>query len=478
MTTTTSTTSSTGSITTALGVGSGIDITSLVQALVDNSFTTRNKQLSTKADTLTSQVSGLAKLKSGITGFVSALKSLVTGGTLATQPTSSNSFVASVSALSGARVAGLSASLRVETLAAAQAATTTAAVAQTAGFPAGTLAITMGATTPGATPTATIQVAAGATLADIAGQINAQGIGLTASVIGDGAGARLSIKGGTGASQGFAIRASDDTAPATGDPSLAALSVGDGAGGMDVGSTATDAVVYLDGARFTRSSNTIGDLIPGVKLSLQSTSPTAVTLGTSAPTAALSQAVSDFVETYNQLRAVIKEENDPASGVLKSDTTVTQLARSLTALTTTQLVPAGAAGAPRTLADIGVGTNRDGTLKVDSTRLAKALAAYPDTVEAMFATGTGASDGGLSAALGAIASRATDTTYGIDVASARYTKQQSAITDEQAKQVDAAAAMKTRLTQQFAAMDAKVAAYKSTQTFLENQVKAWNKSDD
>ena len=38
-----------------------------------------------------------------------------------------------------------------------------------------------------------------------------------------------------------------------------------------------------------------------------------------------------------------------------------------------------------------------------------------------------------------------------------------------------ASLMKTRLTQQFASMDAKVAAYKSTMTFLENQVDAWNK---
>lgn len=35
--------------------------------------------------------------------------------------------------------------------------------------------------------------------------------------------------------------------------------------------------------------------------------------------------------------------------------------------------------------------------------------------------------------------------------------------------------MTTRLTQQFAGMNAKVAAYKSTQSFLKNQIDAWNK---
>ena len=474
--TTTATTSATTSITTTLGVGSGIDVTGLVQSLVDNSFAVKNKQLTTKADALTARISGLAKLKSGITGFDSALKSLVSGGTLATQPSSSNAGVVSVSALAGAKIGKLSANLRVETLAAAQAATSTTAVSTTAGFPAGTLAITMGSTTPASPPTATITVAQGATLDQIAAQINGQAVGITATVIGDGNGARLSLKGATGASQAFAIRATDDAAPAAGDPSLTSLAVNDGAGGMDVGSTATDAVVYLDGARFTRSSNTINNLLTGVRLDLKSTSPTAVTLGSAPPTSALSQAVGDFVETYNQLQAVIKEQIDPATGVLKTDTAVSQMARSLATLTTTQLT-SDISGAPNKLADIGIGTNRDGTLAIDSVRLSKVMATYPAAVEAIFASGTGASGGGLSAALSAIATRVTDKTYGIDASTSRYTKQQTVIADQQTKATSDAATMKTRMTQQFGLMDAKVAAYKSTQTFLDNQIKAWNKSD-
>jgi len=38
--------------------------------------------------------------------------------------------------------------------------------------------------------------------------------------------------------------------------------------------------------------------------------------------------------------------------------------------------------------------------------------------------------------------------------------------------------MKTRLTQQFASMNAKVAAYKSTQAFLKSQIDAWAKGDN
>ena len=40
--------------------------------------------------------------------------------------------------------------------------------------------------------------------------------------------------------------------------------------------------------------------------------------------------------------------------------------------------------------------------------------------------------------------------------------------------LEQAEAMRTRMTQQFASMDAKVAAYKSTQSFLEQQIDVWN----
>ena len=50
------------------------------------------------------------------------------------------------------------------------------------------------------------------------------------------------------------------------------------------------------------------------------------------------------------------------------------------------------------------------------------------------------------------------------------------VTDEQSDETTAEAATKTQLTQQYAAMDSKIAAYKSTQTFLTAQIAAWNKT--
>ena len=460
--TTTTTTSATASIVKTLGSGSGLDIATLVDSLVTAQFAAKNAQLAKRSDTLTAQISGVGKLKSGITGFDAALKALVKGGTLATQPTSSSAAVA-VSALNGQSAAGLSARVAVTQLASAQAATTNTAVERTAAFRTGTLSVTVGGKT-----TALAIGGADATLNGVAAKINAAGLGLTATIVTDAGGARLTIKGQSGAANAFTIAGGDD-ADATG-LSLADLSVGPDATGTSIGATAADAVLSLDGATFHRATNTITDLIPGVRLDLKELG--AATLGTTPPTAALGQAVGDFVETFNQLHAVLREELDPVTGALRSDPAAGGLGRALTALTTTPLT--GGAGGPRTLADLGVRTNRDGTLSVDSVQLTKALAASPAAVEAMFADRAG---GGLSAALSAVATRATDRSYGFDAEVARFTARQSDLTDAQAKATDAAAAMKDRLTQQFASMDAKVAAYKSTGDFLKQQVDAWYKSN-
>ena len=482
------------SIVKTLGSGSGIDTQALVDSLVQAQFAVKNQQLARKADTLTAQISGVAKLKSGITGFDAALRSLVTGGTLATQPTSSGAAVA-VSALPGAKLAGLSARIEVQQLASAQAATTNNPVARDLGFRAGTLTIRTGtagtdakgkATFTTAATAPVINVAAGATIEDIAAQINADRAahGLTATVVNDGAGARLSIKGPTGAANAFEIDTTDSgggggllggSTPSG--QSLAMFGVGRTRAnpGTTIGTVAADAIVKLDGATFTRSTNNIDDLVSGVRLNLTAVTDAPVALGTTAPTANLAQAVNDVVETYNQLLSVIKEETDPAGGVLARDTVASSMQRALGALTTTA-IGNGADDGPRTLADLGVATARDGTLSVNSAQLTKMLTSHPDGVENMFAPGTGASGGGLSAALGAIATRLTDRTYGLDAASVRYTRAQGDLTDQQAKIGTDSDAARTRLTQQFSAMDAKVAAYKSTQAFLTQQIAAWNRS--
>ena len=136
------------SLLTSLNAGSGIDTASLVPSLVEAQFAAKTAQLTAKSKTIATQISGLASLKSAISGFSTAYAALVKGGTLTSQPTSSNATALGVSALAGAKTAGLSSTISVNQLAAAQTIRTTAAVAdRTAVIGSGSFTLNFGAAT-------------------------------------------------------------------------------------------------------------------------------------------------------------------------------------------------------------------------------------------------------------------------------------------------------------------------------------------
>src|SRR3546814_18867206 len=115
------------------------------------------------------------------------------------------------------------------------------------------------------------------------------------------------------------------------------------------------------GIAVTRSTNSVDDLIDGVKIDLLAASPgTPVTIGTTRPIASLEQVVTDFVDTYNHMLALLKEDTNPISGTLARDGAARPLKTSLAALTLTTLTPSGAAGVPSTPAEHGVTPKPDG----------------------------------------------------------------------------------------------------------------------
>ena len=475
--------SATQQLLTSLNTGSGVDTGSLVTSLVQAQFAAKTAALTARTNALTAQLSATTTLKSTITNFSSALGSLTSGGTLQTQPVSGNASVVTASAIPGSKIGALASSITVGALATAQsarsAAFTSRTSAVTTAVPA-SMTLTLGTATYSADGTGMASFSAGTaagtkiTITDgsldgIAAAINTAKTGVTASVITNTNGeAVLSLKGSTGTAQAFTLTADG------GDAALAKLNVGPGATATTLTATAANARVTVDGVTVERSGNTISDLVPGVKLQLNSVSSTPVSLGSTRPTSAVAQAISDFVETYNQVYASAKAVTDPINGELKTDPAAKTLLRSLQTLTTKTLVSVpGGGGAPTTLAALGIGTNRDGTLTLNADTMNRMLAAYPDEVEAMFATTSGNAIG-LQSSISGIALAASSSTLGLGASASRYTKAQTALGTEQDKITSQSEAMTTRLTQQFSSMNSKVTAYKATQTFLENQIKAWN----
>ena len=377
------TTPVTNSIAATLGIGSGLDINSLVTNLA-NAAKQPKADLIAKRDTANkAQVSALAQVSGGIDSFASALTSLIAGGTLFSQPSVSDPSVFTASAIAGARLGSLSASVEVRQLAQAQT-LASAAVTRTDPVGQGTLTIT--------TASGPFDVTIDATndnLDGLAKAINDKNAGVTASVVTDTSGARLVVKGQSGAANAFSLSVPPGTT--SGLERFAS-------GTMSDAQDAQDAIVRLDGVQVNRATNSFSDLIPGVQIDLKSAKPgTIVSVGLSRPTAAITQGVQDFVSAYNELMKVIGDatkasattanadgstSSDGTTGALRGDAGVSALQRQLAKLPTTILSSTGSG--VHTLAEIGVGTNRDGTLSLDTTRLQSALASDPDGVEALF----------------------------------------------------------------------------------------------
>jgi flagellar hook-associated protein 2 len=203
------------------------------------------------------------------------------------------------------------------------------------------------------------------------------------------------LKGATGAANAFTLAVPAGTTSGLErfayDPNVA--------GGMSLAQGAQDAIVKLDGVQVNRPTNSFSDVIPGVQIDLKRAAPGAtVSLGITRPTAAIKQAVGDFVGAYNELEGIIAKaisagQTGQDGGVLRSDLSVRELQRQLAKIPSMTL---SSVGSIKTLAEIGVRTNRDGTLSLDTSRLDTALAQDPTGVEGLFNPGQYSSDPNVS----------------------------------------------------------------------------------
>jgi flagellar hook-associated protein 2 len=470
-------TTATQQLLTSLNAGSGIDFNTLADQLAAASFATRIDNLNTKSDTLDKQISSASTLKSALSNLASSLGDRVRQGDLSAQPQIANSSVATAT-LSGTSQPQGSYSLEVNSLATAQSLASPAYAAATSTVGSGTLTLRFGTTTNGTfTQDANhaavdITIPSGATLSDVASAINAKNAGVTAYVANTTDGARLVLKGTSGAANSFVLDATEDPT----DPGLSNLAFNPAAPGSNqLLSTAGDAQFKVDGLPITSVSNTVTDAIPGVTLNLTGTNTGAATqVGFSDPSSAISTAMSDLVGALNEVMSELNTDTDAQTGDLSRDNAARSLKRTFSSLTTTVIMPNAAEGAPSTLSDLGVSIQRDGTFTLDSTKLTAALQSNPDAVAAMFTNGLY----GVFATINKISNNASVTSDPGSLAGtiASYTAQKSQITDQQSKLSDQQATLRSQLMARFTTADSLITSSKSTLSFLNNQIAAWNKS--
>jgi flagellar hook-associated protein 2 len=463
------------SIVTALGGGSGIDMAALAQNLATAQFQLRSARLTTRAETLDRQISAASALKSQMLQFASALGERVRTGDLAPQPSLGNPSVAVAKLASGSAPSG-SYSLEVLALAAPQTIASADFVAGTTPVGAGSLTLRFGAlagavfTEDLAHTAVTIDIASGATLADIASAINAKGAGVTAYVANTTTGTKLVLKGSEGAANGFVL----DATETPGEEGLAALAWNPVSGDpARLLAGASSASFKLDGLTMTSASNSAADVVPGLSLTLTGTNIGAPTLiRFSDPSAAIASVMQDLTTALNEVVTALSAATSATTGDLNRDSGARALRRELSALAGSVIMPGAAAGAPRTLADLGLATTRDGSFRLDTTRLAAALKADSKGAAAFFTPGLY----GVYASLDRIARNAAAAGNPGSLAGSvtRFTAQQGRVTLEQSKLAEAQEKLRAQLTSRFATSESRVGASRSTLSFLQNQIDAWN----
>lgn len=387
---------------TSTGLGSGLDIKSLVAGLVSAEQTPATLKMDAKEALLTTQISSYGSLKSAMATFQSSLSGLKNLSTFQKlTATSSDTATVTASAFSNADVGSYN--LEVKQLAKGQTLATSALPSATSAVGTGTLTIKFGTSTfdingkptgfaqDGNKGTLTLAVdSTNNTLAGLSEAINQAKAGVTASVITDTSGSRLVLNStDTGANGSMEISVADDDLDNTDASGLSALAFNTLASNMTQHQTAQDAKLGINGLEILSSSNTVGTAIKGLSLNLQQAQPgKIVTVGVSQNSDDIAKAINTFVTGYNDLIKIVNpltkyNATTQKAGLLQSDSmlrsAMTQLRSELGNMIS------GLSGSATSLADIGIRTQSDNTLVLDSAKLNSQLTSNRSGVTGVFA---------------------------------------------------------------------------------------------
>ncbi|MEY4582192.1 MAG: hypothetical protein RL701_6895 [Pseudomonadota bacterium] len=389
----------------AAGVGSNLDVAGLVDRLmaVEQKPLT---ELDKKQAAVTVKLSAFGTFKGAVSSFQSSLLALEQSSAYtANNVKMADSSIATASAAAGADLG--SHTLEVTNLAAAQRLKSDPFTSLTDTVGTGTLTIQFGSyESTGNTFTAnanrgvqSISIdSAHNTLSGVRDAINSAKAGVTASIVNDGSGNRLVLaSNSTGTENSLKISVADDDGTAADASGLSKLAYDPtstpGAGkNMSQVVGAENAKFKLDGLEITKSSNTVTDAIAGTTLNLLKTNtgaPTSMTV--SRDTSGVKTAVDAFVKAYNELDTTVDkltgyDAATQTAGTLLGDPTVRSLASQIRDGLSAVVSNTSGGSSYNALAQVGISLDRTGQLKVDGTKLQKALDTDPVAVQGLFAT--------------------------------------------------------------------------------------------
>ena len=395
---------------TATGIGSGLDVESIVSQLVLADIQPSEQRLNRNEAKYQSQLSAYGFVKGSLSSLQTAVSSAGSAAQyVGKQAKSSQPSIISVTATSQAEVG----EYVVETtaLATAQSLASIAFSTTTDEVGLGSLSISLGTTdydsatdvyasfTP-KTDTTSVSItidSSNNTLSGVRDAINAADVDVTAAIINDGVGYRLVLRGvETGAENSISISVVDtgdsNNADAEG---LSRLAFDSGSTNLVQTQSASDAQMTINGLGVTSSSNMVNGAVEGVSFTLKEVTSNPVTITISKDVAKAKAAVKELVNGYNEfvksLNQVTRYDPDTATrSVLTGDSTLRGLARTVRASLDAAVENSG--GSYSRLSELGISTNvLDGTLTLDDTKIDSILASDATDVAkvlAAFATPT------------------------------------------------------------------------------------------
>ena len=472
--------------------GSSLDVESIVTALVDADVAPKKNALDRRESGLTSELTAVGTLKATLANLDDALSDLSDGS--AFELVSIDAPDAVDIRQTGNPSLGQY-SIEIDTLAASQVLATGKFASSATVIGSGTLTIAIGEPTYVGDATsgeyAGFSAAVGKsasivldssnnTVSGIRDAVNAAGIGVTASLVTDGAETRLIFTADeTGAANAISITSAD--------ASLSQLTHGytDGispaySSSLTEARSSKDASFKLNGLSLTNASNEITGLIQGLDVTLKKTTTSSESILVATDTLGTEAKVQTFVNAYNDYQTILSTLMDykDEAGALAGDSTARRIQSAIRSQTTGVISLSG--NSFSSLLDIGVTSDRDGKLLLNSADFQSAVSSNQGDLREFFAGGTvtsGLTDNtdstGIADLLKASIDIYVNSSTGLLVS--RENAIDGAIEDIADNRLDIVTRMEAlseRYTKQFTAMDTLVGQLQSTSDFLTNQMDA------
>ena len=456
----TTTTSSTASIT-SLGVGSGLDLESILESLEESKTASLLDPITTQEESVEAEISAYGTLTSALDKLQTAAAALADSSLYEALTTSISGSGVSVTTSSDA-VAG-SYSIEVTQLAQAQSLATSGISDTSSTLGTGTLTLQVGSSDA---VSITLD-SSNNTLSGLRDAINAADAGVTATLVNDGSDTpyRLVLtSNSTGTQSEISVSYSSD------DSSDLATSLFNG---MTETVEAKDAQLTINGISITSQSNTVSGALQGVTLNLSAVG-SSQTLTITRDTDKIIDAINDFVDAYNSFASTVDtltayDADSGSAGELLGDSTTRRISTELASDLYSQI----GSGTFSYLSQLGIGLESDGTLSIDDDTLESALNDNLDAVTAFFIGTDGKSgfinrmtddlDNYLDEDNGLITAKTDSLESKLERLEERYDEKQALIDSEMA-----------RWREQFTQLDTLISTLNTTADYLTTQFEALN----